>query len=96
MFRFHCLRLFVAMTILVCNVYQQRARMLTQWIRVAEELRGALGNLYGFAYVMQALQCPQVLSTSYVFIVSHVQVATWSCLVKQQHLLILIQPALTD
>ena len=59
-FRFNCLRLFVAVTILICSSYQLRARMLDQWIRVAMEMRASLGNLYGFAYVMEGLQCPQV------------------------------------
>ena len=35
--------------------------MLHQWIQVAADLRGSLGDLYGFSAVMNGLQHPQVL-----------------------------------
>ena len=34
--------------------------MLHQWIQIAIELRGKLGNLYGFSAVMAGLLTPQV------------------------------------
>ena len=52
---------FVSLMILTCLKYPERSLMLHQWIQVAADLRGNLGDLYGFSAVMAGLQHPQVL-----------------------------------
>jgi len=37
-----------------------RAAMLSAWIQVAMETRGALGNLFAFENIMEALMSEQV------------------------------------
>jgi hypothetical protein len=58
--RTHCLRLFVAVTILTCPTIEDRTAMLNLWIEVAIESKTALGNMYGFAGLMFGLCMPQV------------------------------------
>lgn len=58
--RTHCLRLFVAVTILTCPSLEDRADMLNQWIQVAIESKTALGNVFGFVGLMCGLFQPQV------------------------------------
>lgn len=58
--RFYCLKVFVMIMILTCSKPTDRARMLSQWIQVAMELRSFLGNLFGFTVVMEALLAPQI------------------------------------
>lgn len=60
MCRTHCLRLFVAVTILTCPTIEDRTAMLNLWIEVAIESKTALGNMYGFAGLMFGLCMPQV------------------------------------
>lgn len=57
--------------ILTCSKPTDRARMLSQWIQVAMELRSFLGNLFGFTVVMEALLAPQVCIENFLrFILS--------------------------
>ena len=58
--RYQCLSLFVALTIVMCSQCSDRSRMIHQWIQIAVELRGNLGNLFGFSAVMAGLKSPQV------------------------------------
>ena len=60
-FRHHSLAKFVSLSILVCAKFPERAQMLHQWIQVANELRGTMGNLYGFAAVMAGIRAKQVM-----------------------------------
>ncbi len=62
-FRHGCMSQFVALMILTCLKYPERSLMLHQWIQVASELRGSMGNLYGFSTVMAGLLHPQVKSS---------------------------------
>lgn len=50
---------FVIITLLL--MHKKRAELLQQWVTLAQELRGPLGNQYGFAYVMEGLLNPQVI-----------------------------------
>ena len=50
----------MALTILICSKYPERAQMVHQWIQIANELRSSLGNLFGFSSVMAGLKTPQV------------------------------------
>ncbi|XP_032779198.2 breast cancer anti-estrogen resistance protein 3 homolog [Daphnia magna] len=72
--RTHCLRLFVAVTILTCPTVEDRMTMLNLWIEVAIESKTALGNMYGFAGLMFGLCMPQIQRLS----------ATWN-LLRQRH-----------
>lgn len=58
-YRFHCMKLFVSSTILLSVKPVQRAKMVHQWVQTAHCMRN-LGNLFGFAYVMDGLQLEQV------------------------------------
>ena len=48
-------------TIMTCKMTSERARMLSQWIQTAAELRVRMGNLFAFASVMEALISDQVI-----------------------------------
>ncbi|XP_046643911.1 breast cancer anti-estrogen resistance protein 3 homolog isoform X1 [Daphnia pulicaria] len=72
--RTHCLRLFVAVTILTCPTIEDRTAMLNLWIEVAIESKTALGNMYGFAGLMFGLCMPQIQRLT----------ATWNAL-RQLH-----------
>ncbi|XP_022235695.1 SH2 domain-containing protein 3C-like [Limulus polyphemus] len=58
--RLNCLKYFVAVTILTCGGEAERAVILNKWIQVALDTKTALGNLFGFAGIMQGLSLPQV------------------------------------
>ena len=47
-------------SLMTCNAVTERAKMLSQWIQTAGELRVGMGNLYTFTSVMEALTSPQV------------------------------------
>ncbi|KAK3087173.1 hypothetical protein FSP39_002571 [Pinctada imbricata] len=59
--RCYCTKTFVMVTVLTCGKVTERAQMLSQWIQIASELRSSLGNLFGFANVMEGLTASQVL-----------------------------------
>jgi hypothetical protein len=46
--------------ILTCPKVIDRAAMLSQWIQIAMETKGTLGNLFGFENVMEGLMSDQV------------------------------------
>ena len=54
------MKYFVATTILMCTQYPERAKMLQQWITIATELKGFMGNLFGFSAVVEGLDLLQV------------------------------------
>ncbi|XP_067131781.1 SH2 domain-containing protein 3C [Centruroides vittatus] len=58
--RNHCLRYFVAVTILTCSNEEERANLVHKWIQIAIETKTALGNLYGFTAIMQGLALQQI------------------------------------
>lgn len=47
-------------TTLTCGKVTERAKMLSQWIQIAVELRSTFGNLFGFASVMEGLTSDHV------------------------------------
>ncbi|XP_078324397.1 breast cancer anti-estrogen resistance protein 3 homolog isoform X7 [Crassostrea virginica] len=53
--RSYCMKVFVMVTTLTCGKVTERAKMLSQWIQIAVELRSTFGNLFGFASVMEGL-----------------------------------------
>ncbi|XP_060064252.1 breast cancer anti-estrogen resistance protein 3 homolog [Ylistrum balloti] len=55
-----CLKLFTRTTILTCQKVTDRAKMLSQWIEVALQLRVTLGNLFAFSAVMEGLASIQI------------------------------------
>jgi len=58
--RTQCLRLFVAVTILICQSVEERTAMLNYWIEIAIESKTALGNMYSFAAILLGLTMPQI------------------------------------
>ncbi|KAG1659581.1 Breast cancer anti-estrogen resistance protein 3 [Nymphon striatum] len=58
--RAECMKLFVAVTILMCGNEEERGLMINKWIQVADDSKTALGNLYGFYNVMSGLTLPQI------------------------------------
>ena len=55
-------------TILTCPKIVERASMLSQWIQTAVHLWATVGNLLGFANVMEGLTSPQVYKYDREFI----------------------------
>ncbi|XP_033727352.1 LOW QUALITY PROTEIN: breast cancer anti-estrogen resistance protein 3-like [Pecten maximus] len=55
-----CLKLFTRTTILTCQKVTDRAKMLSQWIEIALQLRVTLGNLFAFSAVMEGLASVQI------------------------------------
>ncbi|XP_077987222.1 breast cancer anti-estrogen resistance protein 3 homolog [Glandiceps talaboti] len=58
--RHHCLKFWIAITIMTCLDTSERVRMLTKWIQTAEMLKSTIGNLFGFTAVMEGLCCSQI------------------------------------
>ncbi|XP_062593901.1 breast cancer anti-estrogen resistance protein 3 homolog isoform X2 [Saccostrea cucullata] len=53
--RCYCMKVFVMVTTLTCSTVTERAKILSQWIQIAVDLRSTFGNLFGFASVMEGL-----------------------------------------
>lgn len=60
--RCYCMKVFVMVTTLTCGKVTERAKMLSQWIQIAVDLRTTFGNLFGFASVMEGLTSEHVRS----------------------------------
>lgn len=60
--RCRCMKVFCAGMIVTCGSIRERARMLSQWIQICMELKTGIGNLFGFAAIMEGLLMPQVTS----------------------------------
>ncbi|XP_023218664.1 SH2 domain-containing protein 3C-like isoform X3 [Centruroides sculpturatus] len=58
--RIECLKLFVTITCLLCGSQQEIIEMINKWIKIAIETKVTIGNLYGFACIMQGLAHPQL------------------------------------
>ncbi|XP_060564004.1 breast cancer anti-estrogen resistance protein 3 homolog isoform X3 [Ruditapes philippinarum] len=58
--RIYSLKAFVMVMILTCPKVIDRAAMLSQWIQIAMETKGTLGNLFGFENVMEGLMSDQI------------------------------------
>lgn len=51
----------LAVDVLGCTgTTEERAALLHKIIQIAAELKGTMGNMFGFAAVMRALELPQV------------------------------------
>ncbi|XP_061163743.1 breast cancer anti-estrogen resistance protein 3 homolog isoform X2 [Saccostrea echinata] len=53
--RCYCMKVFVMVKTLTCGTVTERAKILSQWIQIAVDLRATFGNLFGFASVMEGL-----------------------------------------
>ncbi|MBN3318861.1 SH2D3 protein, partial [Atractosteus spatula] len=61
--RFHTMSIMMAVDLLGCTgSTEERAALLHKTIQLAAELKSNLGNMFGFAAVMRALELPQALS----------------------------------
>lgn len=59
--RFYTMSIMVAVDLLGCTgSTEERAALLHKTIQLAAELKSSLGNMFGFAAVMRALELPQV------------------------------------
>ncbi|XP_058492009.1 SH2 domain containing 3Cb isoform X1 [Solea solea] len=59
--RFHTMAIMLAVDVLGCTgTNEERAGLLHKIIQIAAELKNTMGNMFGFAAVMRALQLPQV------------------------------------
>ncbi|MGH0136727.1 UNVERIFIED_CONTAM: hypothetical protein FKN15_062358 [Acipenser sinensis] len=59
--RFHTMSIMMAVDLLGCTgSTEERAALLHKTIQLAAELKSNLGNMFGFAAVMKALELPQV------------------------------------
>lgn len=65
--RHKCLKYFVCITILTAICEQNRAIVLNKWIEIALEVKTALGDLFGFAAIMEALSMPAVVALKTVW-----------------------------
>ncbi|XP_060927648.1 SH2 domain containing 3Cb [Limanda limanda] len=59
--RFHTMAIMLAVDVLGCTgTNEERAGLLYKIIQIAAELKSTMGNMFGFAAVMRALELPQV------------------------------------
>lgn len=59
--RFYTMSIMMAVDLLGCTgSTEERAALLHKTIQLAAELKSNLGNMFGFAAVMRALELPQV------------------------------------
>ncbi|XP_056136271.1 SH2 domain containing 3Cb [Lampris incognitus] len=59
--RFHTMSIMLAVDVLGCTgTTEERAGLLHKIIQIAAELKSNLGNMFGFAAIMRALELPQV------------------------------------
>lgn len=58
--RTECLKLLVAVTILLSEDLNERAEIIHRWIQMAIDTKTAMGNLYGFTGIMLGLCMPEV------------------------------------
>lgn len=60
-FSFNTMSIMMAVDLLGCTgSTEERAALLHKTIQLAAELKSSLGNMFGFAAVMRALELPQV------------------------------------
>ncbi|XP_034027018.1 SH2 domain containing 3Cb [Thalassophryne amazonica] len=59
--RFHTMAITLAVNVLGCTgSTEERAGLLLKMIQIAAELKSNMGNMFGFAAIMRALELPQV------------------------------------
>ncbi|KAG0720771.1 SH2 domain-containing protein 3C [Chionoecetes opilio] len=58
--RTECLKLLVAVTILMTHDLNERAEIVYRWIQVAVDTKTAMGNLYSFTGIMLGLCLPEI------------------------------------
>lgn len=58
--RTECLKLLVAVTILMTTDLNERAEIIYRWIQVAVDTKTAMGNLYSFTGIMLGLCLPEI------------------------------------
>lgn len=59
--RFQTMATTLAVELLGCTgTTEERASLLHKMIQIAAELKSTMGNMFGFAAVMRALELPQV------------------------------------
>ena len=58
--RTECLKLLVAVTIMMTHELNERAEVIYRWIQVAIDTKTAMGNLYSFTGIMLGLCLPEV------------------------------------
>ena len=61
--RFQTMATTLAVDVLGCTgTIEERAGLLHKMIQIAAELKSTMGNMFGFAAIMRALELPQVRS----------------------------------
>lgn len=70
----------------------ERAGLLHKIIQIAAELKSTMGNMFGFAAVMRALELPQVKHTSHRLVISFKRLFLVTLLVKWKQCLICNRP----
>ena len=60
--RYNCLKTWLSISLLTTVEKDTRTRMLSQWIQIAECLRSNMGNMFGFAAIMDGVGSKQVMS----------------------------------
>lgn len=61
--RFQTMATMLAVDVLGCTgTTEERAGLLHKMIQIAAELKSTMGNMFGFAAIMRALELPQVRS----------------------------------
>lgn len=61
--RFQTMATMLAVDVLGCTgTTEERASLLHKMIQIAAELKSTMGNMFGFAAIMRALELPQVRS----------------------------------
>ncbi|KAK4292045.1 hypothetical protein Pmani_035157 [Petrolisthes manimaculis] len=58
--RTECLKLIVAVTIVMTPDPNERAEIINRWIQIAVDTKTAMGNLYGFAAIILGLCMPEI------------------------------------
>ncbi|CAG2102043.1 unnamed protein product [Medioppia subpectinata] len=65
--RHKCLKYFICITILTAINDEKRALILNKWIEIAAEVKTALGDLFGFGAVMEALSMEPILKLNNIW-----------------------------
>lgn len=80
--RFYTMSIMMAVDLLGCTgSTEERAALLHKTIQLAAELKSTLGNMFGFAAVMRALELPQVNKT-HISINHQISSSSWNCSVQ--------------
>lgn len=71
--RFYTMSIMMAVDLLGCTgSTEERAALLYKTIQLAAELKSTMGNMFGFAAIMRALELPQVrIETAFLSLLKH-------------------------